>query len=80
MPGNGDRVASSRRATERKAKAALRASPYFPLRGLRCRCDGDVIVLEGRVSSYYHKQLAQETVAHLEGMPMVVNDVGVEGS
>jgi hypothetical protein len=39
-----------------------------------------VIVLEGRVSSYYHKQLAQETVAHLEGMPMVVNDVGVEGS
>jgi len=36
--------------------------------------------LEGRVSSYYYKQLAQETIAHLDGMPKVVNEVGVEGS
>jgi hypothetical protein len=80
MAGSGDRTAANRKETEGKADAALRASPYFPLRAIRCRCDGDVIVLEGRVSSYHHKQLAQETVAHLDGMPTIVNEIGVEGS
>lgn len=36
----------------------LRASPYLALRSLRCRAEGERLVLEGRVGSYYLKQLA----------------------
>lgn len=36
----------------------LRESPYFALRSLRCHAEGESLVLEGRVGSYYLKQLA----------------------
>lgn len=36
----------------------LRVSPYIALRSLRCHAEGESLVLEGRVGSYYLKQLA----------------------
>jgi osmotically-inducible protein OsmY len=34
-------------------------------------------VLEGRLSSFYQKQLAQEIVGHIEGVVQVVNQIEV---
>jgi osmotically-inducible protein OsmY len=39
-----------------------------------------VIVLEGRLSSFYQKQLAQEIVGHIEGVVQVVNQIEVVSS
>jgi len=37
-------------------------SPYRELRRVSCRVRGDQLILTGRVSSFYYKQLAQEHV------------------
>jgi len=63
------------------ANARLRASPYVSLRGLSCRCDdGGALFLQGRVPTFYLKQLVQETVADVEGVVQVVNKAEVVSS
>ncbi|MGO8750723.1 MAG: BON domain-containing protein [Thermoguttaceae bacterium] len=62
--------------TER-AQERLRLSPYVPVRSLCCEFDRGVLRLRGSLSSFYHKQLAQEAVAGLRGVDEVVNDVAV---
>lgn len=45
-----------------RAQAALQDSPITDLRGVLVHQRGNVLVISGEVSSFYHKQLAQETV------------------
>ena len=42
----------------------LRSSPYSALKHVSCDCQGGVLVLRGRLPTYYLKQIAQEVVAH----------------
>lgn len=55
------------------AEARLRTSPYSALRNVSCECDDGVLVLDGQLGSYYHKQLAQATVSGVEGEVQVVD-------
>ena len=55
----------------------LQASLHTPLRSIRCEVHEGVLVLRGQVTSYYLKQLAQETVRTLEGVEVIVNVVEV---
>jgi hypothetical protein len=55
-------------ATPTPANAALRQSPIPALRKLRAEETEAAIVISGRVTSYYFKQLAQETL-----MPVLNN-------
>ena len=59
------------------ARERLRRSPYWPLRSLACEFDHGALRLRGRLSSYYQKQLAQETVLAVCGVAQVVNEVVV---
>ena len=61
----------------RQAKIALSRSRIFDLRRLHVEEDGDSIVLRGRVSSYYHKQLAQEVVRNATDGAEVINAIRV---
>ena len=45
-----------------RAEAALRNSPISELRGLGVEQRNGALVISGAVSSFYHKQLAQEAV------------------
>jgi hypothetical protein len=45
-----------------RAQSALSKSPIFELRDLRVERENGALVLSGVVSSFYHKQLAQEVV------------------
>ena len=45
-----------------RAQAALLNSPFYELRGLQVECCGEALRLSGSVSSFYHKQIAQEVV------------------
>jgi hypothetical protein len=55
-----------------QAVRALKESPIPALRRLRVESNGEVLVLSGRVPSYYYKQMAQETVLpHLAGQELV---------
>jgi osmotically-inducible protein OsmY len=59
------------------AKAALTDSRIFDLRRLTVAQDGDAVVLRGRVSSFYHKQLAQEVVRNATDGAEVINAIRV---
>jgi len=45
-----------------RAQTALAKSPIFELRELRVGRKDTTLLISGSVSSYYHKQLAQEVV------------------
>ena len=60
-------------ATER-----LRDSPYNAMRRISCECEHGVLFLRGRLFSFHEKQVAQETVAGIDGVIQVVNEVEVD--
>ena len=60
-------------ATER-----LRDSPYQDMRRISCECKHGVLFLRGRLFSFHEKQVAQETVARIDGVTQVVNEVEVD--
>lgn len=59
------------------ARERFRKSAHPALRTVSCEFEKGVLRLRGQLSSFYHKQLAQETVANLSGVTQVVNDVTV---
>lgn len=61
-----------------RAALALRHSPIPSLRKLLLEETSDAVIIRGKVSSYYHKQLAQETVLPLVGRRELHNRVAVE--
>jgi hypothetical protein len=60
------------------AQSALSESAIFDLRDLVVEQADEALVLRGSVSSYYHKQLAQEVVRAVAGREVdVVNAISV---
>jgi osmotically-inducible protein OsmY len=57
---------------------ALRQSPHPALRNLSVEETESTVVLTGQVSSYYLKQLAQETVMPMRGLRQLVNRIDVQ--
>ena len=59
-------------------KSAMQQSPVTGLRDLQVEQEGESILISGRVSSYYQKQLAQEVVRHVSPRTQVLNSVKVD--
>lgn len=59
------------------AAECLKMVEQYGVRSIRCEHSEGVIVLRGRVSSYYHKQLVQEAVRGLQGVEKILNHVEV---
>ena len=49
------------------------SSAHPALRKVFCKCDNGVLVLRGRLNSYFRMQLAQESVRKVKGVERVVN-------
>jgi hypothetical protein len=63
------------------AEYLLRMEPHLALRRVSCEAKGDgLLVLRGCVPSYYLKQLAQSTVAHVKGVLAIANEIEVVAS
>lgn len=62
---------------ESQASLALRQSPIPALRKLSLEESDGVVVIHGKVASYYQKQLAQETLMPVLGGRKLVNRVVV---
>jgi osmotically-inducible protein OsmY len=60
-----------------QARQALSRSRIYDLRRLHVDQDGEAVVLRGRVSSFYHKQLAQEVVRNAIDGVEVINAIRV---
>ena len=59
------------------AERILRESAYQPIRGLTCGYSDGVLVVEGRVASYFLKQLAQAALRDVDGVSRVDNRIEV---
>lgn len=64
--------------SEAEIQDRFHRSPYLPLRYIECRLDDGVLVLRGRVPTYYLKQLAQNIGHSLKGIRCVVNELCVD--
>ncbi len=60
-----------------QAVQALKQSSHPALRYLRVEQTDGTIVISGKVTSYYLKQLAQETIMPVRGSLALVNQVTV---
>lgn len=58
-------------------RECMRTNCNLQMRRLICESHGQVIVLRGRVDSYYYKQLAQELVRKIDRHVRIVNVVTV---
>jgi hypothetical protein len=70
-------IETLRTDTAARAKSALSRSRIYDLRRLSVDQDGEAVVLRGRVSSFYHKQLAQELVRGAIDGAEVINAIRV---
>ncbi len=60
-----------------RAQCALRESPIFDLRHVLVEQVEDSLYISGSVTSFYHKQLAQEIVRAVSNGADVVNSISV---
>lgn len=61
-----------------RAQTALSGSSIYELRVLRIDRTDQALVISGHVSSFYHKQLAQETVLAICDGVEVINSILVQ--
>lgn len=70
-----------RRMTIREvAEDHLRRSGYLALRDISCEVREGVARMQGRLPTYYLKQVAQAIVAEVEGVDAVINQIEVTAS
>ena len=61
-----------------RAQAALANSPFYELRDLQVEQRDGTLCISGCVSSFYHKQIAQEVVRSVCVGAEVINSIRVE--
>ena len=64
-------------AVEHAARQRLAKTGYRTLKTVECSFRDGWITLRGEVPSYYHKQLAQESVRNSPHVTRIVNDIEV---
>lgn len=58
---------------QERIQLALSTSPYVSGKRVMCRADRGQVTLSGQVSSYFQKQMAQETVRRFDGVEQIEN-------
>lgn len=61
------------RNIEQDVKTALQQSGYPAVRHIEYQLDGEELTLIGKVPTFYMKQVANTTVAKIEGVAVVYN-------
>ena len=75
-PGGGRRGAMTQEALDRLC-AHVQHELGGRLRDFRLKCQGEGVVLTGRVGTYYAKQLAQHAVMRATVLPILGNEIEV---
>jgi osmotically-inducible protein OsmY len=57
--------------------SAIQNNPYLSGRKLRFEAAAGRVVLQGKVSSYFQKQMAQEALRHIDGVQEIENQLEV---
>ena len=63
---------------DQRLAEALNSSSYFPRRhAMKFRADRGCVTLQGRVSTFYEKQMAQEVLRRVDGVTQIENQLEV---
>lgn len=62
---------------EKAARTRLAKTGYPPLKAITCSFRDGTLLLQGEVSSYYHKQVAQEAIRKVDRVETIVNKIEV---
>lgn len=65
---------------ESSAKYALKQNGHPAVRHLFVEETDQAVIVSGRVSCYYYKQLAQEVLMPIIGLRKLINQVTVQGN
>jgi osmotically-inducible protein OsmY len=68
---------STEPSLQQQVGRAIRHSPYFSAKRVRFETVDDQVILEGVVSTYFQKQMAQETVLRIDGIRQIENRIQV---
>ena len=60
------------------AKAKLQENPYPQVQKLSCELRDGMLIINGRVSSFFEKQQAQEAIRCVAGVAGILNAVSVQ--
>ena len=71
------RIDAAHEQIREQVTTALARNAFFCGRNLQIEFENNELVLRGVVSSYYMKQLAQETMRQIEGVQSVRNELEV---
>lgn len=58
--------------------SAIQTSPHLSGHHVFCQEESGIVVLHGRVRSFFQKQMAQEALRKLDGVEKVINELEVE--
>ena len=61
-----------------RADSALKGSPHLAGHQLFCQEESGIVVLHGKVGTFFEKQMAQETLKKLDGVEKIVNELEVD--
>ena len=62
---------------DHRVLTALEQNPYVGRQDLRFETEDGRVILRGRVSSYFHKQMAQEAIRRVDGVEEISNELEV---
>jgi osmotically-inducible protein OsmY len=65
-------------ALVQRLDSAIKGNPHLSGHQVFCFEEGGTVILQGRVRSYFQKQMAQESLRNLEGVQRIVNDLEVD--
>lgn len=61
-----------------RVDSAIRMSPHLCGHQVLCQEESGIVVLHGRVGSFFQKQMAQEALKRLDGVEKVINELQVD--
>lgn len=61
-----------------RVDSAIKTNPHLSGHRVTCREDSGIVVLQGKVSSFFQKQMAQESLKRLDGVARIVNQLEVD--
>lgn len=57
---------------------AIKQNPHLSRHQVFCQEEQGIVILHGRVSTFFQKQMAQESLKKLEGVEKVINQLEVD--
>ncbi len=61
-----------------RVDSAIKGNPHLTRHRVFCQEESGIVVLHGRVGSFFQKQMAQETLKRLVGVEKVINELQVD--